>query len=433
MRRTVALLLCAAAALAAGCTRFGRQGPASGQETEETAFPVQVVAAGFADIVETVSVTGTIRAQREADISAQISAEVLEVRVREGDSVRQGQVLITLDSTHAASQADQARAGVEAARARYEAAQKRLEIIEQGARQEEISIARSQLERAESALRTAEADLHRLRGLFEQGAISKQQLDGAQMAYDSARTARDSARDALELTQKGARPEEIEAARKEVEASDAALTQARGALAAAAEMLTYTTIRSPIAGVVYSRHIEPGEIAAPGGTLPLLQLADPSSIYYEARVSERKAHQVTPGQRVDVTLQANGERVLAGRVERLVPVADPGSRDFLVRISLPDSAEVTSPGVFARGAVVVTERPQALVIPKDALGDREGRDIVFVVRDGRAQLREVQVGLTDRARAEITSGLASGDQVVLIGMEGLQDGDPVQVREAGGR
>jgi len=417
---------------AAGCTRFGgkQNGNTNGPEA---GVPVVVAAAEQGTMAQTLTVTGTIRAGREADVGAQISARVVEVKVREGDSVTAGQVLVTLDAAQAKSQVRQARAGAEAAAARLEAAKRRLEVLEEGARPEEKAIARSRLEQAESALRTAEADLKRLRGLYEEGAISKQQLDGAQTEYDTARTNRDSARQSLELMEKGARPEEIEAGRKDVEAAAAGLDQARGMLAEAEERLGYTVIRSPLTGVVYERHVEPGEITSTGGGDPLLRLADLSTVYYEAMVPERVALRVKPGQRVEVVVQGNGDRSVEGEVERLVPVANPNSRDFLMRINLVEAAGVTKPGMFARGAVIVEESAGVVVVPKDALVERGGKLLAFVVAEGRAEQRKVGAGISDAERVEIVSGITAGEQVVVIGAQGLQDGDPVQVKENGGQ
>jgi len=386
-----------------------------------------------ATMADHVTVTGTIRAHREADITAQTNARVLEVTVREGDAVRQGQALIKLDPTQAESTVRQARAGKDAAAARLAAARSRLQILEQGAREEEKAIARSRLEQAEAALRTAQADLERLRGLFDQGAVSKQQLDAAQMGYDTARTNRDSARQTLDLTEKGARPEEIDAARKDVQAGAASLAQAEAALAGASEMLSYTVIRSPFNGVVYQRSVNPGEVVSTMGGPPLLRLADLSSVYYEATVPERAALKVKAGQRVDVVIQGNGDRAVDGEVERLVPIADPMSRDFLVRISIVDGTTSTKPGMFARGAIIVQEKTDVVVIPKAAIVEKEGKPVVFVVKDDTAQSRAVVVGLTDRTRAEIVGGVDAWEKVVIAGAEGLRDGSPVQIREGGGQ
>ena len=431
MSQAAGFALLLAGSLSAGCGPRGQQagGPA---EPEERGVPVEVARAEVSTMAEQVSVTGTMRAHREAAIGAQISARVIEVRVREGDPVTEGQVLITLDRTQAESQARQARAGVEAARAGLEGARRRLEIIEQGARTEERSIARSRLEQAESALRTASADLERLRGLFEQGAVSRQQLDAAETGYETARTNRDSALQSLGLMERGARPEEIQAAQKDVEAAAAILEQAEAVRAQAEEMLGYTVIRSPLTGVAYERNIDPGEITSTMSEPPLLRVADLSSVYYEATVAERQALKVRAGQRVAVTLPANGDDVLEGSVEQLVPVADPASREFLVRISLPDSGQITRPGVFARGSIVVAEREDAVVVPKDALVDRGDHRVVFVVTNGQAEERRVEVGLTDRTRAEIRSGVEANETVVVVGAQGLRDGDFVRVQEAGG-
>jgi RND family efflux transporter MFP subunit len=409
-----------------GCTRFGgAKGP-----VEETTpgVPVETAPAILGTMAETVTVTGTIRASREASIGAQMSAQVLDVKVREGDHVAAGQVLISLDPTQAQAQARQARAGVEAERARLQAAQRRLEVLELGARSEERAIARSRLEQAESALRTAKADLDRLQGLFEKGAVSKQQLDDAQVYYDTARTNRDSAKQSLELTEKGARPEEVEAARKDAEAAAAGLDQAKGMLAEAQERLGYATIRSPLAGIVVSRSVEPGEIVSMGGD-PLLRVADPSSVYYEAQIPERVALRVKPGQRVDVIVQGDGDRKVKARVERVVQVADPSRRDFLMRISIVEGAELMKPGMFARGAVVVQETSGAVVVPKDALVERDGKLLAFVVEGGKVVQRELQVGITDAEQAQVLSGLKPGDSVVVVGAQGLRDGDLVQPKE----
>ncbi len=432
MRRALALALLLLAVAASGCSRSGGKGRTETDQAEEPRIPVAVADAEIATMADHVTVTGTIRAQREADITPQITAQVLEVTVREGDAIRQGQPLIRLDPTQAESTVRQARAGKEAAAARLSAARSRLQILEQGAREEEKAIARSRLEQAESALRTAEADLERLRGLFAQGAVSKQQLDAAQMGYDTARTNRDSARQALELTEKGARPEEIDAARKEVQAGAAALAQADAALVGAQEMLRYTVIRSPFNGVVYRRSVDPGEVVSTMGGLPLLRLADLSSVYYEATVPERAALKVKAGLRVDVTVQGNGDRAVDGKVERLVPVADPMSRDFLVRISIVDGAAATKPGMFARGAVIAQEKTDVVVVPKAAIVEREGKPVIFVVDEDVAQSRDVVVGLTDRTRAEIVAGVDAWEKVVIAGAEGLRDGSLVQVREVGG-
>ena len=431
MGRRAAFLLVLAALSVAGCSRPGGNQNAKAGASEATGVPVEAKRAELGTMLREVPVTGTISALRKADIKAQISGQVASVSVRQGDAVSAGQVVVTLDRAELESQASQARAGVAAARAQLGAARKRLEIVQLGARQEERSMAASRLEQAEAALRQAAADRERMRSLFQQGAVSKQQLDASDTAYETARTNRDSARDSLTLTQKGARPEEIEAARKEVEAAEAGLEQAQAGLSRVGEMLGYTVIRSPVSGVVYERNLEPGEVVSPGG-LPLLRVANLASVYLEARVSERLAGQVKAGQPAKVALQSVDGGDLDGVVQRLVPVADPGSRDFLVQITITGGNGRLRPGVFAQARIVSEERKNVVVIPKDALVSRGEGHVVFVVKAGKAQERKVEAGLLDRTRAEVVSGLKPGDLVVSLGAQALKDGDAVQLVSSGG-
>src|SRR5574340_714925 len=308
MKRGALVALLLAAAMAAGCSRPQKDDAKKGAESE-AGIPVQVAEAAIGKMLDELPVTGTISALRKSDITAQVSARVVEVAVQEGDLVRAGKLVVRLDRQDLHSQVSQARAGVVAARARLGAARKRAEITERGARTEERAMAASRLEQAEAALRQAKADKDRKDKLFAQGAVSKQDVDAADTAYDTARTNRDSARDALKLTEKGARPEEIEAARKDVQAAEAGLTQAEGLLTQMEDMLSHTVLTSPVAGVVYERSVEPGEVVASGGMgSALLRIADPASVYLDASVPERLAHRVQAGQTVSITRRDEAAR-----------------------------------------------------------------------------------------------------------------------------
>jgi len=423
MRRVVTLLLILMAA-AAGCGQKKDQ-----KKAQERGIPVGVAVVERATLVDAVPVTGTLKALNEAAVTPQVTARVMEVKAREGDAVAKGQVLVTLDQTDFLAQVKQGCAAVCVSKAQLAAARKRLQILEQGARSEERQIARSRLEQAEAGLRQAAADLERMRVLYQQGGVAKQQLDAAETAYDVARTNRDSARQSLELTEKGARPEEIDAARQEVEGAAAGLRASQASLSRAQEQLGYTVIRSPLSGVVYDRRIEPGEIASTMGGDPLLRIADLNSVYFEATVPERLAPQVHPGQRVTVTIHSDGEQSLEGTVKLLVPVADPESRNFLAHITIPKAPGVSRPGTYASGSIILEERRDAVVAPKDAIVERGSLTLVYVVKDKKVEERQVSIGLTDKARAQILSGVKVGEVVVVEGAQGVKNGDQVTVQQ----
>ncbi len=428
MRR--ALLLAALTAVAVSCGCGGRA--RKQEETKERGIPVSAAPVGRGTMVDAIPVTGTLKASRQADIRAEVTARVKAVHVQEGDAVAKGQILVELEQENFLAQVQQARAALAAAKAQLAAARQQLEILEQGARPEEREIAKARVEQAEASLRKAKADRDRMRRLYRGGGVAKQQLDDAETAYKVARTDLESARQSLELTEKGPRPEEIEASRQQVEAAAAGVHSSRAALARAEETLGYTVIRSPLDGVVYRRNVEPGEIASAMGGDPLLRIADPTSVYYEAGVPERVAPRVHPGQRVRVTIHVNGGQSLEGRVISVVPVADPASRKFVARIALPRGANAARPGGYASAEIIAQEHKDVLVVPKDAVVERNGKTLVFVVEDGKAVQREVRLGLSDKTRAEVLSGVKEGEKIIVEGAQGVKDGDPVIVQEQEG-
>jgi HlyD family secretion protein len=445
MKRTARIAVLVLVVTVAAVVILGCGKPKPKDVVTEAAVPVALAEVTLGSMSETVPVTGTLKADREAAVKPQVSAQVTAVLAQEGDAVSQGQVLITLDQTDYQNQVRQAsaavataQASVGAARAQWQASVRRLQVVVEGARPEERAIARSKLEQAEAALRQAQADLQRRQKLFDAGAISKEAQEAAQTAFDTARTIRDAAAQSVQLLEKGARPEEVEAARSEAEAAHKQMESAQenvnlasATLARARELLSYTTIRSPISGVVYERSIEPGEIVSTGND-PLLRIADLNSVYYEATVPGRLAPQVQAGQPVTVSVRGDGSRTTQGTVHKLVPVANPMSRDFVAIVRVSKAQGLARPGLYAEGQIVTKRREAVPLIPKDALLERNGRTVVYVVASDQAKERSVKVGLTDASRAEVLSGLSPGEKIVVEGASTLSDGAKVAVQPAAG-
>jgi RND family efflux transporter MFP subunit len=294
----------------------------------------------------------------------------------------------------------------------------------------------------------------RQRKLYQEGAVSREQVDDAETAYQVATSQRDSAQERLDLVLAGARPEEIDIARAGVEqaqagleraraserqvdvlrhnldSAEAALTQALAAHRQALEDLNNTTIRSPIAGTVYDRDVKVGRTAAPG-TDPLLRIAAMDGMYFEPTASEMDIASITsgsPDKQVSVEVDAlPGER-FEGRIVKVTPQASAGGRDFTLKVSLAKSARRLRPGLSARGQITVRQHGGAVIIPKDALVNRAGKPVVFVVDGQVARQRSVEVGIQNRMEVEILSGVRAGESVVTAGHNVLADNDRVQVR-----
>ena len=207
---------------------------------------------------------------------------------------------------------------------------------------------------------------------------------------------------------------------------DSAQARARTAVAAVTEaetLLSYAKVLAPFAGVITRKHADVGDLATPGN--PLLELEDPSALRLEADVPEAVVGKLTLGDKLPVRVASlPGE--LEGVVSEIAPAADPGSRTFLVKLDLPNAAALRA-GQFGRVAMPVGETA-ALRVPAAAVSQRGQMEIVFVVRDGKAQLRLVKTGKRLGGEVELVSGVDAGEKIVTEGAAGLLDGQPVEVR-----
>lgn len=200
----------------------------------------------------------------------------------------------------------------------------------------------------------------------------------------------------------------LDEARANFDALNAELATARQAVKEAEVVLSFTEIRSPIDGRVVERFAEPGDTASPGDKL--LTLYNPGSLRIEAAVREGLALDLDLGQELMVEIPAL-ETMLTGRIEELVPAADPGSRSFMVKAQVDYNGQLL-PGMYARMLVPAgTERP--LLVPADRVVKYGQLDIVWVLSDGNVDRRFIRAGRERRpGMLEVISGLEEGEQVL---------------------
>ncbi len=201
-----------------------------------------------------------------------------------------------------------------------------------------------------------------------------------------------------------------DAARANAASLEADLASARQALEEAETAVGFTEIRSPIAGRVVDRFAEPGDTASPGAKL--LSLYNPFSLRVEAQVREELALALVTGQELSVELPSL-EQSFAGRIEEIVPAADPGSRSFLVKVLLPSARDLL-PGMYARLQVPAGTRGQ-LLVPVERVAHVGQLDVLWVAENGVAVRRFVRLGgVTDDGLVEVISGLREGDAVLPV-------------------
>jgi membrane fusion protein, multidrug efflux system len=212
----------------------------------------------------------------------------------------------------------------------------------------------------------------------------------------------------------------------EYERDRAAYDAARSQLDQLRTRLGYAVIRAPAAGVVTAKHVETGDIVSPQARL--FEIADVSTLVVPVRVSELDVVHLAAGDEARITLDAYPDRPLTGRIRRIFPAADPGTRLVPVEVALTGgSADVARPGFLARVSLALGTRDGVRLVPGGAVVGAAGAQAVYVVTDGTVERRPVQTGLTSQGQVEIVSGVEEGEPVVVVGNHNLRDGATVRV------
>ncbi len=188
--------------------------------------------------------------------------------------------------------------------------------------------------------------------------------------------------------------------------------------------LERAVVRAPFDGVVTARHVERGEVALPGARVATIQQIDRLKV--RAAVPDTEIRWLRTGRQAKVTVDAWRGREFDARVRYIAPAADPGARSFEVELELPNPDLALRPGMVARVTLSRRTVQDGIAVPLDALVTRvEGR-VAFVVRDCRAELREVETAAVQGDRALVASGLEAGDVLVVDGQRELADGQPIR-------
>lgn len=204
--------------------------------------------------------------------------------------------------------------------------------------------------------------------------------------------------------------------------AQAALEQARSALAAAQVNLAYAEIRSPLDGYVTQKMVEAGDVARPG--MPFFKLEDLAKVKVTVQVPESDIVELSEGDTAVIRVDALG-REFDSVIDRIVPSGETASRTYEVQMVVDNGEAHLKPGMFARALLGQRER-QVLTVPVSALVERGQLDGVFVVDDdGVARIRWVRLGPVTGTRVEILSGIEPGERFVVQPPPGLVDGTPI--------
>ncbi|HEX7488174.1 MAG TPA: efflux RND transporter periplasmic adaptor subunit [Anaeromyxobacteraceae bacterium] len=325
------------------------------------------------------SAAGEVMAERKATVRAELSGRVLAVKHRRGERVRRGEVVVALDAADLEARSQQAQATLAAQRAQLAQAEAH----------------------AEAAQRTAERE----RRLAEHGA------ETAKMAEDAAAQARE--------------------AQAAVEVARGQLAQSAAALQVARVARSHAELTAAFDGLLADVFVDPGDEVQIGGTI--FELVDDARLHVEATIDEADIGRVKVGQPATLRLDALPDHPIAGVVSKLDPTVrkdEKGARTLRLEVEVSDLPRAVAagvrPGMSANVDVRVAEKDDVLSLPTNVIIGRGTKRSVFLIDQGVARERSIQIGMSSWERTEIASGLAQGDRVVAnLNAKGLVDGAAV--------
>jgi membrane fusion protein, multidrug efflux system len=189
--------------------------------------------------------------------------------------------------------------------------------------------------------------------------------------------------------------------------------------------LSYSEIRAPFAGIVSARHVKLGQEIAVGTSM--FRVTDPTPLKAAVYVPERELARLKIGQAASISVDALAGRAFPAIVKLVSPTVDAATATFKVTLEVNDPKSDLKPGMFSRVGIVFERRTDALTIPRIALLDTDGTSNVFVVTAGKAEQRAIKTGLSNAGKLEVIEGLTGAEQIVVVGQNGLKDGNPVRV------
>lgn len=426
------ILLCAVAAFALlACSSGrgsgnggGRRGNANANADSQNAVAITVGKSESRDVALTIDATGTLVAAETSDIAPKVAGKVSNIYVNVGQFVLGGATVAKVDDRDARLRLSQAQAGVKQAEAAVRQAQARLGLLEGGRFEAstvpEVRAANAAYQQALAEQKQAEANERRYRELTESG-------DVAMATYETYRTARDTAR-----ARSNAARQQLDAAVNTAKQSNQAIVSAqanveaaRTQVAEAQQAIKDTVVYSPFAGYISNRPVAVGEYVSSSSVVATILRTNP--IKAQIQVPEAQVPTAIVGRGVSLQVDAYPDRRFAGTVSAVNPAIDPTSRSAVVEALVENNGNALRPGMFATARITREGGVKSTFVPKTAVRSEPTTQSysVFVIQDGVAHLRVVQLGTEEADSYQILSGVEPDETVATSNLEGLYEGAKV--------
>lgn len=334
----------------------------------------------------TYTAVGTVEARTSSTLSSKLMGTIRTINVKEGDPVKQGDVLVIIDDRQVTAGFDQAEAGLAEAQRALQAAKAAREV-------------------AKADAKLAETTFNRYKRLLAEESASQQEFDEVKTRHDKAVNG-------------------LNQAEAMVAAATHRIHQAKAGVASARVSKKDVVIKAPYDGTVTAKLADVGNLAAPG--TPFLIIEGGHGFQVKLILPEIHIKTISPGQNLVATIPALTDLTLDGTVETISPTADQRTRSFYVKVVLPEDENIRS-GMFARVAIPVGQAG-IITIPRIAVVERGQLTGFYLVdKENIAHFRLLRTGRTLGARVEVISGLKEGDRYVIDPGTDMADGVTVEV------
>lgn len=425
-KRLIWILIAAAASGLIGYSVVRRVRPTAPVVEDAGGVPVAVASPRRGDVERTLSYAGTLSPAAVVTLTPKVTGKIERIFVKEGDLVRQGQLVARMEDDVVSLQARQAASALEAARAQREKARK-------GVRPEELANAEASLAQAEKDFASAQESFGRAERLYKGGTITRARFEEAERTWRGAETQLANARRSVAMMQQGAGAEEQGMAEANLKALQAQYELAK-------LQADNTRVLSPIAGRVAKLLIDEGNMASLATGLLVIVRDDEMSIRIplpEKLYGEFHERGTAVAARVTPAALPNG-KPFAGRLDSISPTVDPASRTFTAEVRIGNAGGSLRAGMYANVDFVLERAENALLVPLSAIVKRGEKQGVFILEEplgglstsplATARFREVGLGLRDASSAQVTGGLSETDRIVVEGNAFLEDGQAVAPR-----
>jgi RND family efflux transporter MFP subunit len=431
MKRIYSLAAAAGIILLAGCgsTKTAEQPKSATPAASASIGAIETVQAVSRSISASVQVTGSFIAFDTSDVAPEAAGRIVETPVNVGDFVKQGQIIARLEDRDAKLRLEQATAAEQQAQAALRQAQSRIGLGAgdsfNASNVPEVLAAKAAYESAQAQAKLAEADAQRYENLIKTGDVSRSAYDKARTAADTAAAQANSARQQYEATLNAARQNY-----QGVMTAQASLSGTHAMTELAVKAVEDTLIRAPFDGYVSARPVAAGQYVALTNKIATVLRVTP--IKLDLQVPEMNAPQMRLGAQVETSVPGYPNRKFTGKVTAINPAVDPNSRTFSVEAQFPNTDLALKPGMFGTSLIFLSGATEGIFVPVRAvLTDASTNSSqLYFIRDGKARVAVVQLGVKDGDMVQVLSGISPGATVAVDHLQDLYDGLSVQITSA---